>query len=80
MTTPHRAIRTLRYLNEELGTRIKAISRSARTATRPRAGVPAGKMPAQLPLPNGPGRLDSRASAVQPGMVAGPGGRSRGRR
>jgi hypothetical protein len=52
MTAPHRAIRALRYVNEELVRASEAISRSAGTATRPRAGVPAGKMPAQLPLRN----------------------------
>ena len=72
MTTPHWAIRTVRYVNEELVRASEAISRSARTATRPRADVPAGKMAAQLPLRNAlTGPPDSRQSAVQPGVVAG---------
>ena len=72
MTTPRRAIRAVRYVNEELVRASEAISRSARTATRPRADVPAGKMAAQLPLRNAlTGPPDSRQSAVQPGVVAG---------
>ena len=81
-TIPHRAIRTLRYVSEELVRASQAMSRSARTATCPRAGVPAGKMAAQFPLPNaltGPPGLQG-SPPVQPGVVAGPGGRSRGRR
>jgi hypothetical protein len=53
MTALRRAIRTLRYVNEELVLPSEAISRSARAQqTHPGGDVPAGKMPAQLPLPN----------------------------
>jgi len=53
VTALRRAIRALRYVNEELTLASEAIARSARAQqSHPAGDRPAGKMPAQLPLPN----------------------------